>query len=105
MSSSTNILAKGIEIVGSIKFSNDMLIDGKVEGEVSSEKGSVTIGENAIIKGDVKAGEVNLYGQVEGRIETKRCVLNETSKLIGDIKTKTLSTKEGAKVEGKVEMG
>ena len=47
MANATNVLANGIEITGSIKFSNDMVIDGKVDGEINSEKGKVTIGENA----------------------------------------------------------
>ena len=47
MANATNVLANGIEITGSIKFSNDMVIDGKVDGEITSDKGKVTIGENA----------------------------------------------------------
>ena len=39
MANPTNVLASGIEITGSIKFSNDMVIDGKVDGEITSEKG------------------------------------------------------------------
>ena len=33
----TNVLASGIEIIGSIRFQNDMTIDGKVDGEIQSE--------------------------------------------------------------------
>ena len=43
MSATKNVLAEGIEIIGTIKFQNDMIIDGKVDGEIQSEKGSVTI--------------------------------------------------------------
>jgi cytoskeletal protein CcmA (bactofilin family) len=38
MANATNVLANGIEITGSIKFSNDMVIDGKVDGEITSIK-------------------------------------------------------------------
>ena len=58
MSNTTNVLAQGIEIIGSITFQNDMHIDGKVEGEILSESGKVTIGELADIKGNIRAGEV-----------------------------------------------
>jgi cytoskeletal protein CcmA (bactofilin family) len=68
MANPTNVLSSGIEITGSIRFSNDMIIDGKIEGEITSDKGRVTIGENAMIKGDVTAGEVKVYGKVEGKI-------------------------------------
>lgn len=105
MANATNVLAQGIEITGSIKFSNDMIIDGKVDGEIQSEKGKVTIGENAQIKGDVKAGEVKMYGKVEGTIESGRCELKPKSELKGDIKTKSLSMEEGAILSGSTQIG
>jgi len=105
MANATNVLTQGIEIKGSIKFSNDMIIDGKVDGEIISEKGKVTIAENANIKGDVKAGEVKLYGRVEGAIVSNRCELKEKSFLKGDIKTKTLSMEEGATLQGSTQIG
>jgi cytoskeletal protein CcmA (bactofilin family) len=105
MANATNVLASGIEIVGSIKFSNDMIIDGRIEGQITSEKGRVTIGENAKIKGDIKAGEVKLYGEVEGTIESERCELKGKSRLNGDIKTKMLSMEEGAHLTGRTEIG
>lgn len=105
MANATNVLAQGIEIKGSIKFSNDMIIDGKIEGGIQSEKGKVTIGENANITGDVKAGEVKLYGKVTGTITSDRCELKEKSRLDGDIKTKTVSMEEGAILTGRTEIG
>ncbi len=105
MANATNVLTQGIEINGSIKFSNDMIIDGKIDGEIISEKGKVTIAENANIKGDVKAGEVKLYGKVEGTISSDRCELKEKSFLKGDIKTKTLSMEEGATLQGSTQIG
>ena len=64
----TNFLASGIEIKGTIRFQNDMHIDGKIEGEIISDKGKVTIGETAQIKGDITAGDVRIYGNVEGKV-------------------------------------
>ncbi|MGE9267076.1 MAG: bactofilin family protein [Verrucomicrobiales bacterium] len=105
MANATNVLAQGIEITGSIKFSNDMIIDGKVDGEINSDKGKVTIGENANVKGDVKAGEVKLYGKVEGTITSERCELKQKSLLKGDVKSKTFSMEEGASMTGRTEIG
>lgn len=101
----TNVLASGIEITGSIKFSNDMIIDGKIEGEISSDKGRVTIGENALVKGDITAGEVKVFGTVEGKIISGRCELKTKSKTTGDIKTKTLAMEEGAQLSGSTQIG
>ena len=105
MANATNVLTQGIEITGSIRFTNDMIIDGKIEGEIISEKGKVTIAENANIKGDVQAGEVKLYGKVEGTIKSDRCELKGKSHLKGDITTKTLSMEEGATLAGSTHIG
>jgi cytoskeletal protein CcmA (bactofilin family) len=105
MANATNVLSTGIEIIGSIRFSNDMIIDGKIEGEITSEKGKITIGENAKIKGDVTAGEVKVYGNVEGKITSQRCELKDKSKINGDIKSKVFSMEEGAQLTGRTEIG
>ncbi len=105
MASATNVLSSGIEITGSIRFSNDMIIDGQIEGEIISEKGKVTIGENARVKGDITAGEVKVFGNVEGKITSERCELKSKSRLTGDIKTKNLSMEEGASLSGRTDIG
>lgn len=105
MANNTNVLAQGIEIIGTIKFQNDMIIDGKVDGEIQSESGKVTIGENAKIKGDVRAGEVKMFGEVDGSIHSDRCELKANSKLNGDITTKSLKMEEGALLSGKMQTG
>ena len=99
MSSTKNVLAQGIEITGTIKFQNDMIIDGKVDGEIKSDQGSLTIGENARIKGDIKTGEV------KGAIRAERCELKANSKLDGDITTGSLKMDEGAILSGKMKTG
>jgi cytoskeletal protein CcmA (bactofilin family) len=105
MANATNVLASGIEITGSIKFSNDMIIDGKVTGEITSEEGVVTIAENAEIDGDIRAGEVKLYGHVRGTITSDRCELKANSVLDGDIKTKRFTVEEGATLSGRTQIG
>jgi cytoskeletal protein CcmA (bactofilin family) len=105
MANPTNVLSSGIEITGSIRFTNDMIVDGKIDGEISSDQGRVTIGENAVIKGDVTAGEVKVYGRVEGKITSARCELKDKSKINGDIKSKVFSMEEGAQLTGRTEIG
>jgi cytoskeletal protein CcmA (bactofilin family) len=105
MSNPTNILAQGIEITGSVRFSNDMIIDGKINGQILSDKGRVTIGENAFVKGDITAGEVKVFGKVEGKITSERCELKAKSRLDGDIKAKMFAMEEGAQLAGRTEIG
>ena len=105
MSSSKNVLANDVEIKGSIKFSHDLIIDGKIEGEVVSD-GSLTIGENALIKGEVKTRSVIIFGKVEGNITVaERCELKSNAVLLGDIAAGTLAIEEGATFDGKSSVG
>ena len=62
MSSNKNILSSDVEIKGSLKFSNDLIIDGKIEGEVSSD-GSLTVGENAVVNGEIKTKSVVIFAR------------------------------------------
>lgn len=101
----TNVLASGIEIIGSIRFQNDMHIDGKIDGEILSDSGKVTIGEMADIKGNIQAGEVHIYGHVDGNVKSDRCHLNGHAVISGDITTGVLSMEEGARLSGRAEIG
>ena len=105
MSTSKNVLANDVEIKGSIKFSHDLIIDGKIEGEVHSD-GALTVGENAVIKGEIKTRSVIMFGKVEGNITVnERCELKSNAVLIGDIAAGTLSIEEGATFMGQSQVG
>lgn len=105
MSSSKNVLANDVEIKGSIKFSHDLIVDGKIEGEVHSD-GALTVGENALIKGEIKTRSVVIFGKVEGNITVvERCELKSNAILIGDIAAGTLSIEEGATFMGQSSVG
>ena len=105
MTTSKNVLANDVEIKGSIKFSHDLIIDGKIEGEVISE-GSLTVGENALIKGEVKTRSVIIFGKVEGNITVaERCELKSNAILVGDIAAGTLAIEEGATFMGQSQVG
>ena len=101
----TNVLSSGIEIIGSIRFQNDMHIDGHIEGEIQSDTGKVTIGEMANIKGDIHAGEVHVYGRVDDNIQSNRCHLSAQSNIVGDITTGVLPMDEGARLSGRAQIG
>src|SRR3979409_2808723 len=60
--SGKDILSSDVEIKGSIKFQKELLIDGKVEGEINSE-GVLTIGENAELPGETKTKPTLVFGQ------------------------------------------
>jgi cytoskeletal protein CcmA (bactofilin family) len=100
-----NILASDVEIIGTIKFTNELVVDGKIDGHVISD-GLLTVGENASIKGEVKTRSVIIFGKVEGNINVQdRCELKSNASLIGDITAGTLSIEEGATFMGQSSVG
>ena len=103
-SQSKNILSADVEIKGSIKFQNDLIVDGKVEGEITSS-GVLTVGENAEIRGEIRTKSATVYGKVHGNITVEeRCELKSRAVLQGDLKAARLVIEEGATFVGKSEV-
>ena len=94
-----------MEIKGTVKFADDLVVDGKIEGEIQSD-GNLTVGENARLKAEIKTGTVVVYGKVHGNISaSSRVELKASAEVVGDIKTKTLSIEAGAIFVGKSTVG
>ena len=100
-------LSRGVSIKGSVKFQNGLFIDGEVEGTIVST-GTLTIGEHARIRGEIRTKSVTVRGTVEGNIfVTERCELQAGCTLRGDIEAPRLMVDENATFLGsaKVAMG
>ena len=102
---SGGLLSRGVSIKGSVKFHNELLIDGEVEGEINST-GTLTIGEHARIRGEIKTKSVKVRGTVEGNISaTERCELQAGCTLRGDIEAPRLVVDENAMFLGSAKVG
>jgi len=100
-----NILSSDVEIKGTVKFANDLVVDGKIEGEITSS-GNLTVGENARLKAEIRTGTVVVYGKVHGNITAASHIeLKASAEVIGDIKAATLSIEAGAIFVGKSTVG
>src|SRR5882724_4316867 len=94
------ILSRGVSIKGSVKFLNELLIDGEVEGTIEST-GTLTIGEHARIRGEIRTRSVTVKGNVEGNIvASERCELQAGCTLLGDIEAPRLVVDEQAAFRG-----
>lgn len=99
------MLSDDVEIIGKVKFTNDLLVDGKIDGEITSD-GTLTVGENARLKAEISVKSIVVYGKIEGNITvTDRVELRSTAELVGDIKAATLVIEAGAVFVGKSAVG
>jgi cytoskeletal protein CcmA (bactofilin family) len=102
---SSALLSRGVSITGSVKFLNELIIDGEVEGTVDST-GTLTIGEHARIRGEIRTKSVKMRGTVEGNIfVTERCELQAGCTLHGDIEAPRLMVDENATFLGSAKVG
>jgi cytoskeletal protein CcmA (bactofilin family) len=102
---SGDLLSRGVSIKGSVKFLNELLIDGEVEGTIDST-GTLTIAEHARIRGEIRTKSVKVRGTVEGNIfVTERCELQAGCMLRGDIEAPRLVVNENATFLGSAKVG
>lgn len=92
----SGVLSNGVSIKGSVKFNSELMIDGAVEGTITSS-GRLTVGKNAHIKGEIQTGSVIVYGTIEGNVTAvERCELHSGCTLRGDIEAPRLVVDEDA---------
>ena len=97
-----NHLAAEVQIKGTLRFESELLFDGKIEGEVFSDTGTLTIGKNASIIGEVRTKSVTIYGTVEGNVTVAElCDLKADSSLTGDLCAARLTIEDGAVFVGR----
>jgi cytoskeletal protein CcmA (bactofilin family) len=99
-------ISQGIRIKGEVTGSEDLFVDGQVDGKLSLTNGSLTIGPNGQVRADVTAREVIVRGKVEGKVSGRDKVqLWSTGQVTGEVQTDRLAIEDGAMLRGKVEAG
>jgi cytoskeletal protein CcmA (bactofilin family) len=99
-------ISQGIRIKGEVTGSEDLFVDGLVDGKLNLTNGSLTVGPNGTVKADVYAREVIVRGKIEGKVTGRDKVqLWSTGQVTGEVQTDRLAIEEGALLKGKVEAG
>jgi cytoskeletal protein CcmA (bactofilin family) len=101
---SAAIIGKSVRIHGELTGSEDLYLDGEIEGTVALTESRFTVGPNARVFADIQARDVIVFGRIEGNIQaTGRVELRQGSSVLGNIHALRLSIEESAAVSGKVE--
>ena len=98
-------IGKTVVIRGEVKGSEDLIVDGRIEGTVSLSESRLTIGPNANVAADLSAKDVLVLGQVQGNISaTGRVELRSGCVVEGDIRALRLAIEDNAIFRGKVDL-
>jgi cytoskeletal protein CcmA (bactofilin family) len=103
--SRTALVGSSVSVKGEISGSEDVTVDGHVEGRIDLPDHALTIGPNASVKADIAARIVTVFGSVVGRITARDKVeIRRGGSLEGPLVSARIAIQDGAHFCGKVEM-
>ena len=98
-------IGKSISIKGDLTGSEDVVVEGKVEGKIDLPQNELTIGADGNVHADVHAKTVMVIGRVAGNVSASERVEVQTSGIVeGDVRAPKLVVQEGAVVNGSIQM-
>lgn len=101
----TGWLGSSFHVKGDITGTEDLLIDGAVEGLVELDKWKLTVGPTAKVIADINARDVVVYGFVKGNVHAKgRIEIKKDGSVIGNLTTAQIMIEDGADFKGSIEI-
>lgn len=98
-------IGKSVVIKGDLQGSEDLTIEGQVEGKIELKENVLTIGPNGMIKAQVFAKTVIIMGTVLGNVTASEKVdIRPGASVAGDVASPRVAIAEGAEFQGSVDM-
>ena len=98
-------IGKSVVICGEVRGSEDLIVDGRVEGTVNLSESRLTIGATANVAADLAAKDVLILGRVQGNVVASgRVELRAGCSVEGDIRALRLAVEDNAIFRGKVDL-
>ncbi len=104
-SGSTSIIGTSIRIRGDLTGSEDLVIEGQIEGEVRFTDNRVTVGKNGRIRADIHGHSVTVDGEVKGDLYGgQEVVIRAAGRVKGNIVSPRVTLENGSKFKGAIDM-
>ena len=101
----STLLGVGTAIEGTLVFKDTIRLDGRVNGKILSEKGTLIIGERAVVEAQIRVGTAIIKGTVNGHIQAaERIDVYPPAKITGDIQAPVVSIETGVFFNGNCSM-
>jgi cytoskeletal protein CcmA (bactofilin family) len=98
-------IGKSVVIKGELNGSEDLTIEGQVDGKIELRQNVLTIGPNGRIKAQVFAKSVIILGEVTGNVTaTEKVDIRDNGSVDGDIAAPRVAIAEGAHFRGSIDM-
>jgi len=98
-------IGKSLIIKGELSGSEDLYIDGRMEGSIELQQSTLIVGPNGKVQAGVNAGKIVVHGTLDGDLRaTDRVELKKTGMVTGDIVAQRIVIEDGAYFKGKVEI-
>src|SRR6266850_6202360 len=98
-------LGSSLHVKGEITGSEDLLIDGSVEGLIQLDERKLTVGTTAKVTADITARDVVVYGYVKGNVRARgRIEIKKNGCVIGNLTTAQIMIEDGADFKGSIEI-
>jgi cytoskeletal protein CcmA (bactofilin family) len=99
-----SIWGKTIVVKGEVRADKDLTIEGRIEGPISCENGSVTVADSAAVDGAVVARDITVFGRTDGQLVAAEVVdLRAGSRVTGRVVSARFILNDGAWFTGRVE--
>src|SRR5262245_5273254 len=98
-------IGQSLFIKGEVSGSEDLTVDGRVEGRIDLKDHNLTIGPNGKVHADVHAKNITIVGEITGNVVADEKVdLTDSGRLVGDIRAPRIAVSDGAQFKGSVDM-
>ena len=98
-------LGSSLQIKGHITGTEDLQIDGKVDGPISLKGHELTVGPGAQLSSEIHARDIVVFGKVNGNVFAKdRVDIKRDGSIVGDIASARISIEDGAHFRGRIEI-
>jgi len=98
------VIAPGLFLKGELRGEDDLIIEGRVEGEITLKK-HLTVESTGVIVADVKTQNITIKGEMRGNMTADDKVeIHQGAKVVGNITAPRVVISEGARFKGHIDM-